>query len=144
MTLDIFKDYDPGPVVERFDPEQTKGHSLHVRLAKAISLCLGECGMDREIVAARMTELLDERVSKQMLDNYASPSKEHLISATRLAALVQVTDDIRPLNELLRDAGLIATPARYEILLRRERARELADKMNREADAADAEWRAKR
>lgn len=101
--------------------------------------------MGRAEIAAAMSELLKTTVSKAMLDGYASQAREqHSISAVRLAALVAVTNDARALNALLEDTGLIVIPKRYEALLRREKARELRERAEREEQAADAEWKAKR
>jgi hypothetical protein len=101
--------------------------------------------MSREEVARRMSEFLQEDVRVSMLDAYASQAKaQHQIPATRLVALTMVTGDARPLNALLNEADLIAVPARYEALLKRERAKEMLEELQREVAAADAEWRARR
>lgn len=143
-TLDLFRDYTPAPVVPRFDAERIKAWSPARRLSRAIAETLDCCGHTRDEVAAAMTEHLGERMSKAMLDAYASPEKPHAISAQRLAALVAVTGDARALNALLNEIGLIAIPQRYEALLRREKAREDKLQAEREEQAADAEWRARR
>jgi hypothetical protein len=44
----------------------------------------------------------------------------------------------------LSEAGLIVVEAKYEALLKRERARELRERAERAEQAADAEWRARR
>ncbi|MBK5962163.1 hypothetical protein CCR97_28815 [Rhodoplanes elegans] len=143
-TLDLFRDYEPAPVVPRFAADEVKAWTPARRLSRAIAKTLDECGRSREEIAAAMTEHLGERVPKAMLDAYASPEKPHAISAQRLAALVLVTGDVRPLNTLLNDAGLIVIEAKYEALLRREKARELREKLDREIEAADAQWKARR
>mgnify|MGYP000877111503 CR=1 FL=1 len=142
-TLDLFRDL-PAPVVPRFAAEDVKAWSRARRLSKAIGKTLADDGRSRDDIAAAMSELLEEAVSKAMLDNYAAQEKEHQISALRLAALVTVTGDARALNALLEEAGLIVVEAKYEALLRREKARELRERAEREEQAADAEWRAKR
>lgn len=145
QTLDLFRDYAPAPVVPRFDPDTVKAYRLQGRLAKAVARTLDDAGRSRADVAKAMTEVLGEDVSKAMLDAYASQAKEsHQISAARLAALVEVTGDARALNVLLADFGLIAVPDKYEALLRREAAREMRERIEREEQAADAEWRARR
>lgn len=144
-TVDLFRDYQPAPVVERFEGEAVKAYSLSGRLSKAVALTLDEAEMSRADIAAAMSEILKATVSKVMLDQYASQAKEqHAISAVRLAALIHVTGDARALNVLLEDSGLIVIPQKYEALLRREKARELRERAEREEQAADAEWRAKR
>ncbi|AEQ50785.1 phage regulatory CII family protein [Pelagibacterium halotolerans] len=144
QTLDLLRDFTPAPIVERFDDEAVKAFSIAARLAKAITATFADADMDRRQLAQDMSEFLQDDVSKHMLDKYASSSAEHQISAVRLLALVAVTEDVRPLNTLLKEAGLIAVPAEYEALLRRERARELKEKIEREEQIADAAWRASR
>lgn len=143
-TADLFRDYQPEPVVARFSVEDVQAWSPAIRLSKAVALTLAEAGMPRGTVAEAMSEWLKDDVSKAMLDAYASQAKEHSISALRLAALVAVTGDARALNTLLADCDLIVVPRKYEALLRREKARELRERAEREEQAADAEWRAKR
>lgn len=144
LTSDLFRDYQPAPVVERFAPEQVQGWSMAARLAKAVSATLKEAQLPREEIARAMSELLNDKVSKATLDDYASQAKEISISGVRLAALVEVTGDARALNALLENSGLIVVPQKYEALLRREKARELRERAEREEQAADAEWKAKR
>ncbi|MBB4016702.1 hypothetical protein GGR16_001708 [Chelatococcus caeni] len=145
-TLDLFRDFQPAPVVARFGEEVVRAGTLAARLSRAVSQCLRDCGLSREVVARRMSEFLGEDVPVSMLEAYASQAKAgtHQISATRLIALVSVTGDERPLNALLDAAALIAVPSRYEALLKRERAKELKDELERQIAAADAEWRARR
>ncbi|WP_137136653.1 hypothetical protein [Rhizobium sp. FKY42] len=144
FSLDLFRDYQPEPVVERFADDQVKAWSLAGKLAKAVALTIEESGMTREQIAADLSEVTKSTVSKATLDAYTSQAKEqNQISAVRLAALVAITGDARALNVLLEEAGLIAIPKKYEALLKRERARELRVLLEREEQAADAEWRAK-
>lgn len=143
-TADLFRDYQPEPVVERFAPEQVQAWSLAARLSKAVSLTLKETAVPRDEVARAMSDVLNDDVSKAMLDAYASQAKEHSISAVRLAALVEVTGDARALNALLENSGLIVVPKKYEALMRREKARETIERAQRDEQAADAEWKAKR
>lgn len=145
MTSDLFRDYQPGPVVERFDQQAVQAWSAEGRLSKAVALTMDDASMSRAEIAAAMSSLLKATVSKGMLDGYASQAREHhSISAVRLAALIEVTGDARALNVLLEQSGLIVVPQKYEALLRREKARELRERAEREEQAADAEWKAKR
>lgn len=144
LTSDLFRDYRPEPVVERFAAEDVKAWNPAVRLAKAIALTLDEAELSREEIAAAMSDVLKSTISKAVLDGYASQAREQAISAVRLAALVEVTGDARALNTLLESSGLIVVPQKYEALLRREKARELRERAEREEQAADAEWKAKR
>lgn len=144
-NFDMFRAHAPAPVVERFEAEDVKAWSLDARLSKAVSLTMDESDMSRGEIARAMSDVLGKDVSKQMLDGYASQAREqHSISAVRLAALATVTGDARALNALLADFGLIVIPKSYEALLRREKARELKERAEKEEQAADAEWRAQR
>ncbi|MBB4465478.1 hypothetical protein ACC696_18265 [Rhizobium ruizarguesonis] len=145
FTVDLFRDYQPAPVVDRFDHEEVKAYSLAGKLSKAVALTMEESGMTRDELATAVSDVTKSPVSKAMLDAYASQAREqHSISAVRLAALITITEDPRALNVLLEDAGFIVIPKKYEALLKRERARELREQLEREERAADAEWRAKR
>lgn len=144
-TLDLLRDYSPEPVVDRFQTEATKAWTHAGRLSKAVGLALSECGKPRDEIAEAMSAMLGERVSKALLDKYASQAAEdHSIPALRLMALVAVTEDARPLNTLLEGLELIVVPKKYEALLRREQARLLKERAERDELAADAQWRAGR
>lgn len=145
LTADLFRDYKPDPVVERFDADAVQAWSLEGRLSKAVALTMDESGISRADIATAMSDALKATVSKAMLDGYASQAREqHSISAVRLAALIEVTGDARALNVLLESSGLIVVPQKYEALLRREKARELKERAEREEQAADAQWKAQR
>lgn len=142
-TLDLFSDFKPAPVVERYAEDSVRAFDLAGRLSKAVAQTLADCGMPRGEVATAMKDLLqDETMSKAMLDNFASQAKDHVISALRLVALVAVTGDPRALNMLLESTGMVVVPAKYEQLIRREVAKDRLAEMQREIDAADAAWRA--
>lgn len=143
-TPDLFRDYQPAPVVERFDAGAVHAWSLAGRLSKAVGLTLNEADMSRADIAKAMSEHLKDEVSKATLDAYASQAKEHSISAVRLAALVAVTNDVRALNTLLEDAGMIVVPKKYEALIMREMADEAIERATRDRQAFDAQWKAKR
>jgi hypothetical protein len=145
LTIDLFKDYQPEPVVDRFAADQVKAWSLAGKLKRAIALCMEECDLSRDEIAAQMSEITKTEISRTTLDAYASQAKEnHQISALRLAALVEITGDARALNVLLEEAGLIVVPKKFEALLKRERARELREALDREIQNADAQWKANR
>jgi hypothetical protein len=144
-TIDMFAEFEPRPVVDRFDGDRVRAATLSVRVARAVSECLKDAGRDRTVIAAEISDYLGESVTRAMLDAYASPGREaHNIPAHRLMALAAVTRDARPINALLFESDMIAVDARYEALIRREQAREMREKLDREIDAADAQWKAGR
>lgn len=144
-TLDLFEDYEPRSVVARFDESVVRAGNDRGRVARAVAATLRDQTSERSAIAQEMSAYLDERVSEAMLNRYASQGAEdHSISAHRLIALAVITGDARLINALLADTGLIAISGKYEALIRREQAREAAERLQRVAAHADAEWRAKR
>lgn len=70
------------------------------RVNALVGTILASDPRSRYDIAARMSELLDEDISKSMLDAYSSPARDdHRVPFSRLAALVLVTDR----QDLLRD-----------------------------------------
>lgn len=107
-------DWEPPPLVETYDAVTIRAASLRAKIAHAISATLCEAEQDRTQIAAAMTGFLGEEVSKNMLDAYASESRDdHTISFVRLLALVEVTGDVRPLTLAAEMAGCVVIPARY-------------------------------
>lgn len=144
-NLDLLRNVAPLSVVERHDPDRVRAATLTMLLARSIAETLRNCEMTRTEVAQAMSEQLGESVTEAMLNKYASTaSEQHTIPAHRLVALTAVTKDARILNALLAEAGLIAIPQKYEALLRREMAREARERLDREIDAAESEWKASR
>lgn len=145
QTLDLLVDFEPESVVERFDENETRAWTRSGRLSKAVALSLNNSPMSREDIARAVSDYLGDKVSKALLDKYASQAaEEHSISALRLVALIAVTGDVRPLNTLLADLDLIVVPRRYEALMKREQARILKERFEREEQAADVAWRSRR
>lgn len=63
-------------------------------------------GRPREVVAAEMSVLLGEEVSRAMLDAYSSPAREgHRVPMSRFFALIAVTQRFDRLDVLLREVG---------------------------------------
>lgn len=76
------------------------------RIASAIALILKDEPRSRYDVAADMSRILDDDVSKMMLDAYASEARDtHNISAGRLLAVVAVTGRYDVLRAILRPIG---------------------------------------
>lgn len=79
---------------------------LDRRVSSAVSTILSQAGRSRYDVAGGMSRLLDEDVSKMMLDAYASEAREgHNISVGRFLTLVSETGRYDVLNALLREIG---------------------------------------
>lgn len=94
--------WEPPRPRQSFAEEQIRAVSLSARFAKAISLALKECPLDRAEIAARMSDYLGVNVSEAMLNAYASEARtDHNISLHRFAALVHATGDWRLLSTLV-------------------------------------------
>jgi len=82
---------------------------MDARVAKTVGEVLATAhanGKPREIVAAEMTLLLDEPVTKEMLDAWSAPAKgKHNISFTRMCALIAATGRFDLLDRELRAIG---------------------------------------
>lgn len=134
--------WEPPALVERFEERQVRAGSLRGQIARAVAATLTECALDREDIAARMTEYLGEDVSRAMLDAYASQAKEaHSISFVRLIALVEVTGDARPLQLAAEQAGRAVVEAKYVHAIRAEMIREKREALDREEKAARRAWK---
>ena len=98
--------------VERFDEGRVKAATLRAKIAHAVSETLRDCGKSREDVAHDMSVVLDEIVSKPMLDAYASEARaDHTIPFLRLIALMMVTGDVRPLQLAAEATGHLVISA---------------------------------
>jgi len=98
-TLDLLSWRPAEEMVRRYKPERVRAASLRILIAHAVAETLRDSTLNRFAVAERMSAYLGEAVSKNMLDAYASASREeHSISYLRLLALVHATGDVRPLQ----------------------------------------------
>lgn len=103
--------FDGGQMAFSFDPlppMATTGSlaGIEKQIASAVSLILKEDQRTRNLVAAGVSDLLDDEVSKQMLDAYCSEAKDtHNISFGRMLALIAETGRYDVLNGLLSRIG---------------------------------------
>lgn len=91
-------------------PAPAKGVAELAGLERQINALVGTVlasdGRPREVIAAEMSVLLDNTVSKAMLDAYSSPARpDHKVPASRLFALLVVTDRQDLLDPIMRKMG---------------------------------------
>lgn len=91
-------------------PAPAKGVAELAGLERQINAMVGTIlasdGRPREVIAAEMSVLLDDHVSKAMLDAYSSPARpDHKVPASRLFALLVVTDRQDLLDPIMRKIG---------------------------------------
>jgi hypothetical protein len=79
---------------------------IEQRICRTVGVMLNSDRRSRERLAAEMSVLLDEEVSRAMLDAYSSPARtEHKVPMSRFLALVAVTGRHDLLDPLLREIG---------------------------------------
>jgi hypothetical protein len=79
---------------------------LEQRICRTAATILNSDARSRAVLAAEMSELLDETISKEMLDAYASPARlDHRVPMSRFFALVAVTGRQDLLDPLVREIG---------------------------------------
>jgi len=101
----------PGQLGFDFDvPAPAQGVAELAGLERQINALVGTVlasdPRPREVIAAEMSVLLDDQVSKAMLDAYSSPARpDHKVPASRLLALLVVTDRQDLLDPIMRKIG---------------------------------------
>ncbi len=79
---------------------------LERQIAELVGRVLASDPRPREVIAAEMSVLLDDHVSKAMLDAYSSGARpDHKVPASRLFALLVVTDRQDLLDPIMRKLG---------------------------------------
>ena len=79
---------------------------LEARICSTVGSILNSTSRAREVIAAEMSVILAEEVSKAMLDAYASPARaEHKVPMSRFFALVAVTGRHDLMDPLMHEIG---------------------------------------
>jgi len=95
--------FDPAPPARM--PASLAGRDR--RYSAAVAIALKEDPRSRDEIAGAMSALLDQHVSRMMLDAYASEAREgHCISAGRFDALIAATNRFDLMAALDRDIGV--------------------------------------
>ena len=104
----------PGQMAFAFDAPVTAKRpaalaGLERRISEVVAKILNTeqaAGQPREVIAAKMSVLLDEDISRAMLDAYASPARDqHKVPMSRFFALIAVTDRHDLFDTLVREIG---------------------------------------
>ncbi|MBW6399527.1 DNA transposition protein [Roseomonas sp. HJA6] len=129
-------DWQPPTPVVAFEPAQVRAASLAASVARAVAATLRDSPLPREEVGARMSAYLGERVSKHMLDAYASEQRtDHPIPVTRLVALMHATGDRRLLQLIAEPLGWAVIERRHLPMIELAAVQEQRDELARRADA---------
>ena len=144
-TIDMFREYEtPDTMIARCDPEILRGGSgatLDVKISKAVAIAMDRSEKSREQIAEEMTAYLDgRRVSKDMLDAYASPGREdHRITLERFMALAQVTNPYGMLAFICEAYGFVAVPQKYSKIVDAWHRKRVLDEQTRAYERIMAE-----
>jgi len=99
-----FDEYFVVPTPTEVRPGSIAG--LDVELRQALSRSLKDQPLSRYEVAAKMSEMLGDDISKNMLDAYTAESREtHQISVVRLVAMILATRDYELLALVAEKVG---------------------------------------
>ncbi len=104
---------DPGQFIFAFEPPSAStGPAALAGLEQRLSAMCSEAmrcdPRPREVLAAEVSVLLDETVSREMLDAYASPARaQHKVIMSRALALVAVTARHDLLDPRMREIGAV-------------------------------------
>lgn len=118
-TLDLLN-WRPDIPVEKYDAETVRAANLKDRISRAVAQTLQDAKsenskLERSDVARRMGEFLNESVSENVLNAYASQARgDHSMSLPRAVALMHATQDFRLLTLIADELDLAIIPKRFE------------------------------
>lgn len=79
---------------------------LEARICATVGSMIASAGRPREVIAAEMSVMLDDDISKAMLDAYSSPARDtHRVPMSRFFALTAVTARLDLMDPLIREIG---------------------------------------
>lgn len=106
---------------------------LERRISTTVATILNTDTRPREVIAAEMSVLLDDEISRMMLDAYASPARDgHRVPMSRFLALVAVTGRQDLLDPLLREIGVAALVGEEVLTARIGHVRQQIKELNAE------------
>ncbi|MFB3926390.1 MAG: hypothetical protein ACE14T_10090 [Syntrophales bacterium] len=82
-----------------------KYETMKILFKKALSKSLTSCKDSRFQVAAKISELANHNISKDILDKYTSRNEDYEIRAVDLPAFCLVTKTIKPFSVLVAPLG---------------------------------------
>ena len=130
LTIDMWSEFIPPAVAVSMEPEITKGGTLDVKIARALSHAMQNCDKSREEIAAEMSDYLGgQNVTLNMLQTYASPARrDHKITLERFIAFVAVTGCHDLLGFVAEFSDYAVVPEEYLDVINLSEAERLAEK----------------
>lgn len=144
LTPDLF-DWQPPEVAVRIPQEHVRGGPLRSQIARALSQAMSQSGKSREQIAMDMSEFLGAEITKNMLDAYASPSRdEHRIPIDRFIALIFATEGFGLLGFMAEQFGFVVVPEKYSALIELHLIDEQMERQSQRKAALLGKWKAGR
>ena len=85
--------------------------NIQYNLQGIVSECIKRCSLSRWEIAGRMSALINQEITKYMLDTWTAESKEyHRFPAEYLPAFCQAVGSYEPLRFLAEKAGVFVLP----------------------------------
>jgi hypothetical protein len=122
-TMDMFREWTPEPVAHQFDEQVTKGGTLDVKIARALAAAMTHAqdhhGLNRDAIALAMSDYLDQKITTNMLNSYASPARtDHKITLERTIALAEITKCTELLGFICGFSNSVVVPEKYADVIR--------------------------
>lgn len=122
-TMDMFREWTPEPVAHQFDEQVTKGGTLDVKIARALAAAMtfaqDQHGLNRDAIALAMSDYLDQKITTNMLNSYASPARtDHKITLERTIALAEITKCTELLGFICGFSNTVVVPEKYADVIR--------------------------
>lgn len=134
--LDLLQDWEPPSATVRFDADRVRAATIAHLLCRAVSEALKDTKLNRNEVAAQMSEFLGDHVTVNMLNAYASPARQdHPISMARFISLLHATKDRRLLELLAEPLGWAVIERRHLPMIELAAVQERQGELNRLADS---------
>lgn len=109
------------------------GLNIQYQLQGIITQCIKRCPLSRWQIAGKMSELLNQEISKYMLDTWTAESKEyHRFPAEYLPAFCAVTGSFEPLRLLAEKANVFVVPGPEALRGEIERYRQEIKRLQKE------------
>lgn len=105
------------------EPSQEGAHDCDTQIRGLISAALKRCPMSRHHVAARMSELAAQEITKSQIDSWSAESRaDHRFPLAFLPAFVEATGDRSIIRFLCQRHGMTAIEGRDTLRLELGRA----------------------
>ncbi len=122
----------PEPTI-RFPDDKVRAASIGAKICRGVSVAMTESEFSRDQIAARMSDFLGQRISRNVLDAYSSEAREdHVINVVRYIALIHATSDRRLLEMLAEMFGWCVVERRHLHLIELAHVQEAEDKLRRQ------------